>query len=227
LVSMGIYVFSIEPLVERLSNDANNSRSAHDFGYSVIPENVKLDKAYAYQFDGYWRDIGTIESYYESNLELAHQACPFNLNGTWPIITSQDYDTQNKSYAEGNIINSVISHGCVIKGKVENSVISPGVWVAENAIVRNSVLMDNVFIGPDTQVESAIVDEEVSIGRSSYIGVKDQQLVSDATITIIEKGRIVPSYTNLKLQEDDLCLTDIPRIITSLKDLDLSYALAK
>jgi glucose-1-phosphate adenylyltransferase len=227
LVSMGIYVFSVEPLVERLSNDANNPGSAHDFGYSVIPEMVKMDRAYAYQFDDYWRDIGTIESYYESSLELANHACPFSFDGTWPIVTSQSNDKQNRSHSEGNIINSVISPGCVIKGKVENSVISPGVWVAENAVVRNSVLMGNVFIGPDTQVENAIIDEEVSVGRSSSIGAKDQQIISAANITIIKKGQIVPPYTNLKPQDDDLGLTDISKVITSLKELDLSYALAK
>jgi glucose-1-phosphate adenylyltransferase len=188
---------------------------------------VKQDRTFAYQFHGYWRDIGTTEAYFETSMELAHQQTTFSLNGTWPIITANKEMAQPKVSSEGNIVNSIISPGCIIKGRVEHSVISSGVWVGEDAIIKDSVLMANVFIGPDSRVESSIIDEVVSVGRSCLIGAINSQPIISGKITILEKGMVVPSFTNIGQDETDLLINEITEYISTPKETKTSYALAK
>jgi glucose-1-phosphate adenylyltransferase len=227
LVSMGIYVFDVEAIAARLYDDAKDPDSAHDFGYSIVPAMVKHDRAFAYQFDGYWRDIGTIESYYEANRELACRQSSFSLDGTWPIATAQERLSVTKVSSEGKIYNSVVSPGCVIKGCVENSVLSPGVWVAERAVVRNSVLMGNVFIDQHSRVESCIIDERVSLGRFCRIGAKSGQPIIPEDITVLEKDLTVPSGTSIRPNESDLLEDNMTEYTTASHATELSCAVAR
>lgn len=195
LASMGIYVFNKDILVERLNADAAEPDSPHDFGYAILPSMVKQDRVFAYRFDGYWQDIGTIEAYYEANMQLIQkQPSTLHLDGDWTVLTESTKPVEVKSSPQGNIENSLISPGCVIKGRVENSILSPGVFVEEEAIIRNSILMPNVFVGYHSMVDSCILDEGVNIGKNCYIGSGNGQL-NPAACTVLGQGITVPSYT--------------------------------
>jgi glucose-1-phosphate adenylyltransferase len=194
LASMGIYIFNKDILAERLIQDAAEPASPHDFGYAILPKMVKQEKVFAYRFNGYWQDIGTIESYYEANMQLIQKQPSFTLDGTWPIFTEDNSQVPMKKLSQGSVENSLISPGCVIKGRVENSILSPGVWVEEQAVVRNSVLMSKVFVGYHSMIDSCILDEQVNIGKFCYIGFGASN-GSAATCTVLGKGVTVPHHT--------------------------------
>ncbi len=195
LVSMGIYVFDKQVLIERLVEDAAKPNSPHDFGYAVIPAMINRDRAYAYQFAGYWQDIGTKEAYYEANMELIRQQPSFSLDSGWPILTEKDVLRETQKSEQGTIKDSLVSPGCVIKGEVENCVLSPGVRVDEQAVVRNSVLMAGVSIGYHSVVDRCILDEGVRIGKFCYIGFGSSLLSGDWEVTVLGKGVTVPPHT--------------------------------
>ena len=206
VVSMGIYIFNKDVLIKRIIEDAEQSASVHDFGYSIIPGMVGRDRVYGYKYDDFWRDIGTIDAYYDTSMELAGIKPPFSLNGTWPILTCENNEPVKKS-ANSSIENSIISPGCVIKGRVENSILSPGVQVDEHAVVKNSILMSNVCVGIHSVVDSCIADEEVHVGDFCYVGFgsghdhmpehtllgKGASIVSH---TAIARGCKIMPYTN-------------------------------
>jgi glucose-1-phosphate adenylyltransferase len=193
LVSMGIYIFNKDVLMKRIIEDAEQTASVHDFGYSIIPGMVGRDRVYGYQYDDFWRDIGTIDAYYETSMELAGTKPPFSLSGTWPILTCANNEPIKK-YPSSVIENSIISPGCVIKGRVENSILSPGVQVDEHAVVKNSILMSNVSVGLHSVVDSCIADEEVNIGKFCYVGFGNNG-DHKAECTLLGKGASIISHT--------------------------------
>ncbi len=195
LVSMGIYVFNTDILAKRLIEDAAQPNSPHDFGYAVIPGMVKSDRVFAFKFEGYWQDIGTIEAYYKANMELTRETPSFSLNGGWPILTEDNRLSLPQVSQQGSVRNSMVSAGCVVKGRVENSVLSPGVYVEEHAEVRNSVLMANVYVGYHSVVDRCVLDEEVNVGKSCYVGFKAGSYLSNSDITVLGKRVAVPPYT--------------------------------
>jgi glucose-1-phosphate adenylyltransferase len=190
---MGIYIFNKDVLIQRITEDAEQSASVHDFGYSIIPGMVGRDRVYGYQYDDFWRDIGTIDAYYDTSMELAGNNPPFSLNGTWPILTCENNEPV-KIFANSNIESSIISPGCVIKGRVENSILSPGVQVDEHAVVKNSILMSNVCVGTRSVVDSCIADEEVHIGEFCFVGFGSSR-DHMAEYTLLGKGASVTSHT--------------------------------
>ena len=141
LASMGIYIFKPEVLAEHLLEDSAQPASLHDFGYALIPQMVKWNKVFAYKFGGYWRDIGTIETYYEANMELIGPQPSLSLNSDWPILTGESILPLPELSDTGSVKHSIVSPGCTIRGRVENSILSPGVVVEEQAVVRNSIIM--------------------------------------------------------------------------------------
>jgi len=194
LASMGIYVFNREVLIRRLMEDAARPDSPHDFGYAILPGMVGRDKMYAYEFNGYWQDIGTPKAYYAANMELINPRPAFSFDGTQAVLTRQLELPPPEICATGRVVNSLVSPGCVIKGRVENSVLSPGVLVDEKAEVWNSVLMPNVFVGFHSVVDACIVDEDTSIGKLCYIGL-GKCVLGDGDITVLGKGVTVPNHT--------------------------------
>ncbi len=193
LVSMGIYIFNKDVLIRRLIQDAAEQSSLHDFGYSIIPGMIGQEMVYAYKFDNFWRDIGTIDAYYDTSIQLTGSKPPFSLTGNWPILTCGTNEPV-KQFARSNVRNSIISPGCVIKGTVENSVLSPGVYIEEQAVVRNSIIMANTVIGLHSVVDSCIADEDVNIGNFCYVGFgNDSERISD--YTLLGKGSSVSSHT--------------------------------
>ncbi|MBI4303681.1 MAG: NTP transferase domain-containing protein [Chloroflexi bacterium] len=193
LVSMGIYIFNREILAERLAEDAALPDSPHDFGYAIIPKTTKRDRVFAYKYDGYWQDIGTTKAYFEANIELTYRQPLYSLDGTWPLFTEGNDLPLPKKSQQGTIISSLVSPGCVIKGHVENSILSPGVWVDEKAVVRNSVLLSNAFVGYHSVVDHCILDEGATVGKFCYTGYGTS--LNSGDITVIGRNVTVPPHT--------------------------------
>ncbi len=195
LASMGIYVFNKETLLTRLREDASDHKSSHDFGYSILPRMVKIDRVFAYRHKGYWQDIGTIEAYYKANMELLENKPSFSLSGERAILGDSNVLPIHIENREGHVINSIVSPGCVINGRVENSVLSPGVHVAEQAVIRDSIIMDNVSIGYHSVVDRCIFDEGVTIGKYCYVGFGFERTPGNRGITVLGKDVTMPDCT--------------------------------
>ncbi len=173
LASMGVYVFNADILIQRLS-EGNEEQPRVDFGKHVIPAMISQDRVYAYRFAGYWVDVGTIEAYWETNLELLDPACGFDLYDTnWTIYTRSEERPPVKIGPQGRVQRSMVCNGCVIRGTVEHSVLSPGVYVSPGAIVRDSVVMNDTWIGPGAMLDKVVVDKQVVVGAGTYLGWGD------------------------------------------------------
>ncbi|WP_018600794.1 glucose-1-phosphate adenylyltransferase [Mycobacterium sp. 155] len=211
-VSMGNYLFSTDVLLEALRADANDAASKHDMGGNIMPMMVERGLAQVYDFQsnevpgaaptdtGYWRDVGTLDSYYDAHMDLCAVVPVFNLyNSKWPILTHIPPHPPAKFVHEddgrvGRAINSVVSNGVIVSGAlVRESVLSPGVRVEEYASVERSVIMDNTVIGAGSVVRNAILDKGVVIPPGIQIGVdKDHDrargfVVSDCGVTVLGK----------------------------------------
>jgi glucose-1-phosphate adenylyltransferase len=172
LISMGIYVFRTDVLVQRLAQDAQLFDSGHDFGKDVLPRMLALgDRLYAYRFEGYWVDVGTVPAYWEANMDLLRPDPPLKLlDPHWSIRTRSVGHPPLNVCPGAAVSNSLITDGCVIEGRVEGSVLSPGVRVRPGAVVRDSVVFDDCEIGAGAIVERAILDKNVVVGTDAHIG---------------------------------------------------------
>ncbi|HEY8198916.1 MAG TPA: sugar phosphate nucleotidyltransferase, partial [Candidatus Limnocylindrales bacterium] len=166
LASMGIYVFSKKALLRWLRDDLT------DFGRDVIP--AMLDdraRVFGYRFDGYWQDVGTVESYWQANMDLLVDRPQLDLyDRDWLIHTRSEERAPARIGATANIHNSLISHGCLVAGTVERSILSPGVRVDIGAVVRDSIVMFDSVIRAGAIVDRSILDKEVSVGPNAHIG---------------------------------------------------------
>ena len=216
LCSMGNYVFNAKALVDAITLDGELEDSTHDMGGDIVPYFVSKGDATVYDFTknvvpgaterdhAYWRDVGTIDSYYESHMDLISVMPIFNLyNSDWPIHTQQVNLPPAKFIhdAEGNqgrTNDSIVSLGTVVTGGiVERSVLSPNVRVQSRALVTDSVLMDNVSIGKDSTIRRAILDKDVVVADGAAVGVDRNRdiargfVVTDSGITVVPKGVVV------------------------------------
>jgi len=198
LASMGIYVFNIDILAQRLAEDAIQPDSPHDFGYAILPGMVGRDKVNAYEYTGYWQDIGTPQAYYAANMELVRAGPRFSLDGAQPVLTQHLNLPPPYISDQAMVVDSLVSPGCVIKGYVKDSILSPRVLVDERAEVWNSLLMSNAFIGYHSVVDTCIIDEEVNIGKQCYIGFGNSLRAGGDDITVLGKGVNVPSHTVIR-----------------------------
>ncbi|MBI2847073.1 MAG: NTP transferase domain-containing protein [Chloroflexi bacterium] len=190
LASMGIYLFDVKALVRRLTEDAQDPASPHDFGMSVIPRMVEIDEVFAYQFQGHWADIGTVESYYRTSMELLATSPPFSFDGAWPVLTAEG---ANPSGAMPAAMEGWLgSRDCTIRGQVSRSILSPGVKVEPGAIVRDSIIMANCVIGKHSVVDSCILDEGVNVGELSCVGIGNGLTPGRPEVTVVEKGVTIP-----------------------------------
>lgn len=173
LASMGIYVFNTNVLVERL--EAMHSEVPDlDFGKHVIPSLIGQARVYAYRFEGYWVDVGTVHAYWETSLEMAQPVPPLDLyDPDWIIHTRDQERPPAKIGPQGHVINSLISNGCVIRGTVEHSVLSPGVYVSPGAVVREAIILNDTWIGPGALIDTAILDADVVVGPGAIVGYGD------------------------------------------------------
>jgi glucose-1-phosphate adenylyltransferase len=200
MASMGVYIFNIERLIKHLREDAGEPGSLHDFGYNILPSMVKTDLVFIYEFKDYWLDIGTVKTYYEANMELLAPRPPFSLNSSWPVLGENRTLPTGRALQESSIVNSLVSPGCIIRGRVENSILSPGVSVAPQALVRNSIIMAGTSIGYHSVVEGCILDERVNIGDFCYIGFGAGLQPTQDEVTVLGQNAIVPDRTAIGRQ---------------------------
>ena len=205
LVSMGIYLFNTQVLVKRVIEDTKRD-TIHDFGKNVIPSMINKDRVFAFIFRDknnkavkYWRDIGTIDAYWEANMDLVQVDPIFNLyDNNWPIRTYHEQLSPAKTvFTElfpggrcGTVLDSLVSNGCIISGaRVERSILSPNVRIDNYSEVIDSILMAGVRIGKNVKIRKAIIDKSVIVPDGKHIGYN---LEADAKQFVIsEKGVIV------------------------------------
>jgi glucose-1-phosphate adenylyltransferase len=215
---MGNYVFTTKTLMDAVTADAANEESPHDVGGDIVPMLVKEGEAHFYDFAAnevpgatdrdraYWRDVGTLDSYYDAHCDLVSIHPVFNLyNSRWPIHTSVPAFPPAKFVLQdrgrtGMALDSMVCAGAIISGgTVRGSVISPGVRVEGGALVEDSVIMHDVRIGPGAVVRKAIIDKNVVVPAGARIGVDaqaDQErfTVSPCGVVVIGKGEQVPDH---------------------------------
>lgn len=205
LTSMGIYIFSIELLLDSLREDHARSGSGHDFGKDILPGLINTQSVYAYRFGGeagrvtpdrYWRDVPTLDSYYEANMDLLKPVPALNLyQDDWPIRTYQRQTPPARTVPgmsgnEGIFINSIVGGGVVIAGgSVQHSVLFPRVLVGDEAVVDAALLFDGVAIGDGARVKSCIIDKHVTVPAGERIGYDLDQ--DRRRFTVTEKGIVV------------------------------------
>jgi glucose-1-phosphate adenylyltransferase len=174
LASMGIYVFDRAMLTEVLLEDSRRRDSSHDFGKDVLPRMVSEgQKVFAYPFQGYWVDVGTVEAYWESQMALLDDPPPIDLNDRSWIIHTRSEERPPVVMREGAVIkDSMITDGCVVSAgaRVERSVLSPGVYIGPKAVIRDSVVLTDTRIDAGSRVERAVVDKAVRIGKNAIVG---------------------------------------------------------
>jgi glucose-1-phosphate adenylyltransferase len=215
--SMGNYLFTADALVDALRKDAVEAASRHDMGGDIIPMLVSQRAAEVYNFldnevpgtsgrdAGYWRDVGTLDSYFDAHMDLCAVHPIFNLyNSQWPILTQVPAEPPAKFVHNdgdgriGRAVNSLVSNGVIVSGSyVAESVLSPGVRVEEWATVERSVVLHNTRIGPHAVVRDAILDKNVVVPEGVSVGVdKDHDrargfVISDGGVTVVGKGQQV------------------------------------
>ena len=188
--SMGIYIFNTDVLIKYLEEDEADESSSNDFGKNIIPNLLKNgEKLYAYGFEGYWKDVGTIKSLWEANMDLIGDKPTLDIGDREFRIYSRNIARAPQFIgSDARVINSMISEGSIIKGVVENSILSGGVVVEEGATVRDSIIMDDVKIGKGTVVSYSIIDSETEIGENVSVG---QPKSEGAEICVIAKGSVI------------------------------------
>lgn len=215
LASMGIYIFNYQVLRSFLIDDNRDLNSSKDFGKDIIPKMIKTGRSlFAYNFDGYWRDVGTVESFYDANMDLLNPKESMNL-----------FDSKNKMYSNNRFLpphyigmnasvqNSIIAGGSKILGKVRNSIVFPGVQVGEKSVVENSILLPNSMVNGEIRLdrsilcENSVINEEdkVAYALSEYIN-KNVHLNN---ITVIDNNTIFSNYKG----ENSLKIKDILKIV--------------
>ncbi len=170
LASMGIYIFTASKLFKYLELDEQDPNSEKDFGKNVLPAMLNAgEKMYSYRFEGYWKDVGTITSLLEANMDLLGTVPNFELRDNDRIIHSRS-PLAPPAYVTGEVSNSMIANGCEIEGTVINSVIGTDCVIEKGAVVKDSVLMGNIVVKEGAQVNYAIIDEEVTLGKKATVG---------------------------------------------------------
>lgn len=222
LASLGIYVFDWGYLKYLLKEDSKDKNSGHDFGNNVIPkileENANL---FAYNYEGYWRDVGTIDTFLDSNLEILGPLPPLDIHDKkWKIYTQSEELPPAFISNNSKVIKSFISEGAEVEGNVENSVIFQGVSIGQETKIKDSVIMNNVVIGENCEINKAIIAENTVIGNNVKIGVgefKESQIdkkIYNSEISLIGFNSIIPDNfeigkncvidNNIDLKERDI-----------------------
>ncbi|ACB84157.1 glucose-1-phosphate adenylyltransferase [Natranaerobius thermophilus] len=177
LASMGIYIFNYDKLKEYLEKDSQNPTSTRDFGKDIIPQMLaNEERLCSYIYQGYWRDVGTVKSFYDANMDLLSSKPFLKLDcQEWPILSrSSSYPPQYISET-AKVRNSIISEGCHLEGTVENSVLSPGVTIKKNAVVENSVLLENTIVEQNATIKHAITCQNCHIKSFASINQENHQ----------------------------------------------------
>ena len=201
--SMGIYIFSRHELAKYLIADAADPKSSNDFGKNIIPAMLNAgEKMMAYTFKGYWKDVGTIDSLWEANMDLLGENPVLNLDDkSWRILSRHENAPPQIIGEKGVVENSYITEGCAVYGTVKNSVLGENVRVMEGATVVDSVIMGDCVIHKDAVVEYSIIDRDVEIGEGARVGKAKEMAKGIAVLgegmrvaanTVVADGAILP-----------------------------------
>lgn len=200
LASMGIYIFTWDKLREALIED-NKIHSDSDFGKHIIPSMLNNGMTlYAYRFKDYWKDVGTIESYWAANMELIETLPQFNLyEDFWKIYTNSNLQPPMYSGPNSDIKTSIVSEGCQVEGKVEHSVLSKNVVIEEGAVIKDSIIMEGCRIGKNAVIDRCIIDQDTIIGDNVVMGTGEnipnegKPNIYNTGITVIGSNTTVPA----------------------------------
>ena len=197
LASMGIYIFTWDKLRQYLIADEENPHSHNDFGKDVLPAMLEAgEKMFAYRFEGYWKDVGTIDSLWEANLDLINPKVPLDLaDSTWKIYSRNPGMPPQYLAPAAQVQNSLITEGCTIAGKVECSVVFAGVVVEEGAEIVDSILMPGTVVRKGAKVKYAILAEDVEVGENAEIGESPEEsadLSQWGIAVVASKVRVAP-----------------------------------
>lgn len=204
LASMGIYIFSWPKLKEALIED-NKVHNDSDFGKHIIPYMLnKGDRMYAYRFNDYWKDVGTIESYWQSNMELIKTVPDFNLyEDFWKIYTHAESLVPQYTSSTGEVSSALIADGCEVHGHVSSSILGPRVIVEEGAVIKDSIIMGSCVISKGAKLDRCIIDESTHIGENTVIGAFENVAnetfpkIYDTGITVIGEASTIPANVTI------------------------------
>ncbi len=191
--SMGVYVFTWEKMRSYLIEDENNPKSSNDFGKNIIPNMLSAnEKLVAYSFNGYWKDVGTIESLWAANMDLLEDPAPIDLHDRrWRIYARNVGLPPHYVGKKGEVINSLITEGGIVNGKVTNSILSGGVEIEEGAEVIDSVLMPNAVVKKGAVVRRAIIGEHAVVSEDAQVGEKTGDIAVVGNNTVLSSGQKV------------------------------------
>lgn len=214
LASMGIYIFTWSKLKKYLEEDEANPESENDFGKNVIPAMLQNgERMYAYAFQGYWKDVGTIDSLWEANMDLLDPNVPLDLyDDAWKIYARNPV-MPPQYVAEGAVTqNSMISEGCIVEGDVDFSILFAGVTVEKGAAVHDSIIMPGSVIKAGAVVEYSIVAENVVVGENAQVGDRPENIEDKANwgVTVIAKG--IHIGKNAKVPAKAMIEKDVPEV---------------
>jgi len=187
LASMGIYVFTAEKLFKYLEEDDKNPNSSKDFGKDVLPAMLNAgEKMFSYRFEGYWKDVGTIASLWQANMDLLGEKPEFDVSDkSWKIHSRNPLAPPECIGETGVVQNAMIALGCEIEGEVKNSVLGSNVVVEKGAVVKDAVVLANSVIKAGATVSYSIIDENVVVGKNAKIGVEKDP---EAEIVVLGRG---------------------------------------
>ncbi|WP_335872897.1 glucose-1-phosphate adenylyltransferase [Bacillus sp. 2205SS5-2] len=191
LASMGIYIFNWSLLKECLESDERNSQSSNDFGKDIIPKLIEEGKnLMAYPFTGYWKDVGTIRSLWEANMDLLRDDCDLNLfDYSWRVYSVNPNQPPQYISEQAVVTESLVNEGCIVEGTVIHSVLFHGVEVKKEAVIKDSVIMPGAVIGKGSYIQNAIVPSDVKVPAGTFIAAKDDEdeiiLVTDSYLKAV------------------------------------------
>jgi glucose-1-phosphate adenylyltransferase len=208
LANMGVYIFSFQVLNDMLWEDRERPGSSHDFGKDIIPRMIQAGaRVFAFPFSGYWVDVGTIHSYWQSHMDLLVTPPPVNLNDrSWIIHTRTEERPPVWLARNSTVVDSLITDGCVLAAgaHIERSVLSPGVRIKAGATVRESIILTDAVIESGAVVERAIIDKHVTVGSNTRIG---GQVDGQEGITMVGKNSVVPG--DFTIEPGAIIATDV------------------
>jgi len=204
LASMGVYIFNWETLKQALIEDDEDFHSENDFGKNIIPQQLNDGtKIHAYNFQGYWRDVGTIESYYHANMESLREGHFLNVfDPKFRIYSNEDILPPHFMGATAEIENSLVCNGCIVHGKVSNSILAPGVYIGKGVYIKDSILLPYVKVYDGSIINKTIVGEHAEILSQCIIGAEGKIAPDQEGITVVEDYHIIAEGSIIEAGEN-------------------------